>query len=103
MFGVDKGRRCGRHTPVDKSSCSVDPFGVWLAPLCTQKCAVGDGMKGLILALGFVGAGLPALAGGLGEPAMDPAVVAADAASSASDSWVGVVMTLLVFGVAIAN
>ena len=39
----------------------------------------------------------------LAEPAMNPAVVAADAASSGSDSWVAVIMTRLVFGVAIAN
>lgn len=60
-------------------------------------------MNSLILALAVVGAGLPALAGGLGDPAMDLAVVAEDAASSASDTWVAVVMTLLVSGVAIAN
>lgn len=60
-------------------------------------------MKSLILALAFVGFGVPALAGGLGEPAMDPAVVAADAALSAGDNWVGIVMTLLVFGAALAD
>ena len=44
-----------------------------------------------------------ASAGGLSEPAMDPAVVAADAASSGGDNWVGIVMTLLVFGAAVSN
>ena len=60
-------------------------------------------MKTLLLALAFLGAGLPALAGGLAEPAMDAAVVEAQTASSGNDNWVGIVMTLLVFGAAVFN
>ena len=44
-----------------------------------------------------------ASAGGLSEPAMDPAVVEAETASSGADNWVGIVMTLLVFGAAVAD
>lgn len=60
-------------------------------------------MKKLVMALALVGSVAPAFAGGLSEPAMDPAVVAAETASSGGDNWVGVLMTLLVFGAAIAD
>lgn len=60
-------------------------------------------MKSLIVVLALMGTVAPALAGGLTEPAMDPAVVVADTASSSSDNWVGIVMSMLVIGVAIAQ
>ena len=60
-------------------------------------------MKKLMVALVVVGLVRPALAGGLSEPAMDAAVVAAETASSGGDNWVGIVMTLLVLGAALAD
>ena len=60
-------------------------------------------MKKLMVALVVVGLTGPALAGGLSEPAMDAAVVAAETASSGGDNWVGIVMTLLVLGAALAD
>ena len=60
-------------------------------------------MKKLVLILALVGSAGPVVAGGLGEPAMDPAVVAEDVASSGSDNWVGVMMSLLVLVAAVSN
>ena len=100
--------RCGQaacaglQNFVDKSVSLVDAFNLWLFTFEHEKC-LGDGMKNFVLGLAFVGAAFPALAGGLVEPAMDPAVVAAETASSSGDNWVGIVMTLLVFGVALAD
>ena len=60
-------------------------------------------MKSLMAAVVVVGLACPAGAGGLSEPAMDPVVVAAETASSGNDNWVGIIMTLLVFGAALAD
>ena len=60
-------------------------------------------MKKLGIALVVLGTGLPAVAGGLGEPTMDPVVVAAETSSSSGDNWVGVMMSLLVLGAALSN
>ncbi len=60
-------------------------------------------MKSLMAALVVVGLACPAVAGGLSEPAMDAAVVAAETASSGNDNWVGIIMTLLVFSAALAD
>ncbi len=59
-------------------------------------------MKKLLLTLALISAVSPALAGGLTEPAMDPAVVAAET-SSGGDNWVGVMMTLVVLGAALSK
>jgi hypothetical protein len=59
-------------------------------------------MKKLVIAFALIAAVSPALAGGLTEPAMDPAIVAADT-SSGGDNWVGVMMTLLVLGAALSK
>lgn len=64
---------------------------------------LGDGMKEFLVLVAFFGMVVTASAGGLAEPAMDPAVVAAETASSGSDNWVGILLTLLVFGTAIAD
>lgn len=64
---------------------------------------LGDSMKEFLVLVAFFGMVVSASAGGLTEPAMDPAVVEAETASSASDNWVGIVLTLLVFGTAIAD
>ena len=64
---------------------------------------MGDGMKKLSIALVVVALAGPAVAGGLSEPAMDPAVVAAETSSSGSDNWVGIVMTVLVLAAALAD
>ena len=60
-------------------------------------------MKEFLVLVVFFGMMGTASAGGLTEPEMDPAVVAAETAASGADNWVGIVMTLLVFGVAIAD
>ena len=91
------------QTPVDKSVRLVDLFCLWLSFFGHKKICPGDGMKKLVMALALVGSAVPALAGGLSEPAMDPAVVVAETASSGGDNWVGVLMTLLVFGAALGN
>jgi hypothetical protein len=73
-------------------------------PFChIKEYCPGDGMKKFVLASALVFAVSPALAGGLTEPAMDPAVVAANTASSGGDTWVGIMMLVLVFGTAIAD
>lgn len=100
---MQTGRSATGHSLVDKSCRYVDAFRLWPSPLRHKNVTRGDGMKTLILALVVLGTGLPALAGGLSEPAMDPAVVEAQTASSGSDNWVGIVMTLLVFGAAVSN
>lgn len=60
-------------------------------------------MKSLMAAVMVVGLACPAVAGGLSEPAMDVAVVAAETAASGQDNWVVILMTLLVFGAALAD
>lgn len=60
-------------------------------------------MKEFLVLVAFFGMVVTASAGGLAEPAMDPAVVAAETAASGADNWVGIVMTLLVFGAALAD
>lgn len=61
-------------------------------------------MKALALTLALTAAmSQTALAGGLPEPAMEPAVIAADTASSAGDDWVGILMTALVFAAALSK
>lgn len=60
-------------------------------------------MKKLVMALLVVGSAGPVFAGGLTEPTMDPAVVAADTSSSGGDNWVGVMMSLLVLGAALSK
>ena len=59
-------------------------------------------MKKLVIALALIATVSPALAGGLTEPAMDAAVVAAET-SSGGDNWVGVMMMLLVLGAAVSK
>lgn len=60
-------------------------------------------MKRFGFAMLFIGLAGTAMAGGLPVPVMDPVVVEAQTASSGGDNWVGVMMTLLVFGTALAN
>jgi hypothetical protein len=57
-------------------------------------------------AAGLLVAGLAsgtALAGGMAAPVMDEAVVAEDAASSADDNWVGILMLVLVAAAVASN
>ena len=91
------------QTPVDKSGRLVDLFRLWLSFFGDKKFALGDGMKVLVIALAMFASVGSASAGGLTEPAMDPAVVAADTSSSGGDNWVGVMMTLLVLATAVSN
>jgi hypothetical protein len=60
-------------------------------------------MKHTVLAVAFAAslAAAPALAGGYAEPVMEPAVIAE--AVTADHTWVGVLMTLLVFGAALGS
>lgn len=58
-------------------------------------------MKPVLLAATLALAAAPALAGGYAEPVMEPAVIAE--AVTADHTWVGILMTLLVFGAALAN
>ncbi len=60
-------------------------------------------MKKTILVLALMGFANGAFAGGLSEPAMDPAVVAEEVASSGSDNWVGIMMLVLVAAAAASN
>jgi hypothetical protein len=60
-------------------------------------------MKTTRIALLVVGSLSPAFAGGMTEPVMEVGVVAAETASSGGDEWVGIMMTLLVFGAAVAG
>jgi hypothetical protein len=60
-------------------------------------------MKTSIVALLLASSLSPAFAGGMTEPVMEVEVVAADTASSGGDEWVGIMMTLLVFGAAVAG
>lgn len=64
---------------------------------------LGDGMKEFLVLVAFFGMVVTASAGGLAEPAMDPAVVEAETAGSGSDNWVGIMLTLLVIATAIAD
>ncbi|MGB8814155.1 MAG: hypothetical protein WCC57_13340 [Paracoccaceae bacterium] len=59
-------------------------------------------MKRICMAIGVVYLAGAALAGGVTEPAMDPAVVA-EAASSGGDNWVGFMMLALTLGTALAK
>ena len=58
-------------------------------------------MKNAVLAATLCLAAAPALAGGYAEPVMEPQVIAE--AVTGDDSWVVVLMTLLVFGAALAE
>jgi hypothetical protein len=60
-------------------------------------------MKTTLLALLLATSTSAAYAGGLAEPVMTEAIIVADTASSGGDEWVGITMTLLVFGAAIAG
>lgn len=60
-------------------------------------------MKRCAWALVLAGFATMAQAGGPVEPVMEPAVVEAETASSGGDNWVGVAMTVLMFGAALAN
>lgn len=68
-----------------------------------RKYHLGDRMKTILMAFAVALLVSPVAAGGLTEPAMDPAVVATETASSGDDNWVGVMMLVLVFGAAIAD
>jgi hypothetical protein len=60
-------------------------------------------MKTALCAIVLAASVSPAIAGGLPEPTMDETVIIADTSSSGGDNWVGIMMTLLVFGSAIAG
>jgi hypothetical protein len=60
-------------------------------------------MKKTIVAILLASNLSPAFAGGLTEPVMETEVILADTASSGGDNWVGIMMTLLVFGAAVAG
>jgi hypothetical protein len=68
-----------------------------------KNLALGDGMKKLVIALALVASVGPVTAGGLTEPAMDPAVVTAETGSSGGDNWVGIMMLVLVLGAAVSD
>ena len=82
---------------------AVDVGVMVFSCFAARNMVMGDGMKRVLVALMVTGLAGAAAAGGLSEPAMDAAVVAAETASSGNDSWVGIVMTLLVFGAALAD
>jgi hypothetical protein len=44
-----------------------------------------------------------AQAGGVAEPQMEAEVIVQETASSGGDNWVGIAMTLLLLGTAVAN
>jgi len=60
-------------------------------------------MKTAFTVLALLGGLSPAFAGGMAEPVMDEAVILADTASSGGDEWVVIMMTVLVFGAAVAG
>jgi hypothetical protein len=71
--------------------------------ICNVGVFPGEIMKKTIIAFLLVSGLSPAFAGGLTEPVMEEAVIVADTASSGGDNWVGIMMTLLVFGTAVAG
>jgi hypothetical protein len=60
-------------------------------------------MKTTLVAMLITSSLSPASAGGMPEPVMQEAVIVADTASSGGDNWVGIMMTVLVFGAAVAG
>ncbi len=60
-------------------------------------------MKKSVIALALVASIGPVSAGGLTEPAMDPAAVAEETGSSAGDNWVGIMMLVLVVAAAVSD
>jgi hypothetical protein len=63
----------------------------------------GGIMKKTVIAVLLASTLSPALAGGVTESVMETEVIVADTASSGGDNWVGIMMTLLVFGAAVAG
>lgn len=60
-------------------------------------------MKTALTILALLGGLSPAVAGGMAEPVMDQTIILSDTASSGGDEWVGIMMTVLVFGAAVAG
>ena len=63
----------------------------------------GGIMTKILITLALATTLSPAFAGGMAEPVMATEVIVADTAASGGDEWVGVLMTLLVFGTAVAG
>lgn len=60
-------------------------------------------MKRIFFGIVFSCLASAAMAGGMTEPVMEPAVVEAETASSGGDNWVGLLMLALVVGAVAAQ